>query len=182
MQRDYTRNSPPSQSADASSLDTLLTEGINPRTASLDAVDVEEALRLLNDEDALVPAAVRAEIPAIARAVRMAEASIRAGGRLIYAGAGTSGRLGWLDAAEIPPTFGMEPGVVIGVIAGGDRALRDSVEGAEDAPEAGAAAVAALDVSDRDTVIGRVIKLDLADLRILLLVLGLGRKVDVDTP
>jgi len=131
----------------------LLTEGSTPHRQP-GCVEVEDALRLLNDEDALVPAAVRSEIPSIARAVRFAEASLRAGGRLIYAGAGTSGRLGCLDAAEIPPTFGMEPGVVIGVIAGGDRALQESMEGAEDAPEAGAAAVAALEVSDRDTVIG----------------------------
>ena len=154
MQRDYTRNAPTSQSVDTSSLDTLVTEGINPLTRDLDAVDLESALRLMNDEDALVPAAVRVEIPAIARAVLLAEASLRAGGRLIYVGAGTSGRLGCLDAAEIPPTFGMEPGFVIGVIAGGDAALRSSVEGAEDVPEAGAAAVQALGVSERDTVIG----------------------------
>lgn len=154
MQRDYTRNGPASQSGDAPSLDTLLTEGINPRTDRLDALDIESALRLLNDEDALVPAAVRDQIPAIAGAVRFAEASLRAGGRLIYVGAGTSGRLGCLDAAEIPPTFGLVPGVVVGIIAGGDRALRHSVEGAEDAPEGGAAAVAALKVSERDTVIG----------------------------
>lgn len=154
LQRDYTRNEVSSQSAGASSLDTLATEGVNPRTSELDALDVESALRLMNDEDALVPAAVRAEIPAIARAVELAEASLRAGGRLIYVGAGTSGRLGCLDAAEIPPTFGMEPGFVIGLIAGGDTALRSSVEGAEDAPEAGIAAVAALAVSERDTVIG----------------------------
>jgi N-acetylmuramic acid 6-phosphate etherase len=154
LQRDYTRNAPSSQSAGTSSLDTLATEGINPRTRDLDGLDVESALCLMNDEDALVPAAVRAEIPAIARAVVLAEASLRAGGRLIYVGAGTSGRLGCLDAAEIPPTFGMEPGVIIGVIAGGDRALRSSVEGAEDAPEAGGAALAELEVSERDTVIG----------------------------
>ena len=142
LQRDYTRNAPASQSVDTSSLDTLVTEGINPRTRDLDAVDLETALRLMNDEDALVAAAVRVVIPAIARAVLLAEASLRAGG------------LGCLAAAEIPPTFGMEPGFVIGVIAGGDAALRSPVEGAEDAPEAGAAAVQALGVSERDTVIG----------------------------
>src|SRR5207245_4008597 len=93
-------------------------------------------------------------VPQIAQGVAFAEASLRAGGRLIYVGAGTSGRLGCLDAAEIPPTFGMEPGFVVGVIAGGDRALRQSVEGAEDAPEDGASALAELDVSQRDTVCG----------------------------
>ncbi len=154
MQRDYTRNASSPQSAGAPSLDQLITEGVNPRTADIDAVDVETALRLMNDEDASVPAAVRAEIPAIVRTVAFAEASLRAGGRLIYLGAGTSGRLGCLDATEIPPTFGMAPGHVIGVIAGGDTALRHSVEDAEDAPEAGTAAIAALGVTERDTVIG----------------------------
>lgn len=154
MQRDYTRNALPTQSADVSSLDSLVTEEVNPRTADLDRLDVESALLRLNEEDALVPAAVRNEIPAIARAVRLAEASLRAGGRLIYVGAGTSGRLGCLDASEIPPTFGMEPGVVVGIIAGGDRALRDSAEGAEDSPKEGAAALAGLDVSECDTVCG----------------------------
>jgi N-acetylmuramic acid 6-phosphate etherase len=152
LQRDYTRIAPPTQSVEDSSLDLLVTEGVNPRTADLDRLDLESALRKLNDEDALVPAAVRNEIPGIAHAVRLAEASLRANGRLIYVGAGTSGRLGCLDASEVPPTFGMEPGVVVGVIAGGDRALRDSVEGAEDSPEEGAAALAELDVSARDTV------------------------------
>jgi N-acetylmuramic acid 6-phosphate etherase len=154
LQRDYTRNAAPAQSVEISSLDTLVTEGVNPRTGDLDLLDVEQALLRMNDEDALVPAAVRSEIPEIARAVRLAEASLRAGGRLFYVGAGTSGRLGCLDAAEIPPTFGMEPGVVVGVIAGGDQALRDSVEGAEDSPEAGAAALAERAVSERDTVCG----------------------------
>jgi N-acetylmuramic acid 6-phosphate etherase len=145
---------PLTQSVETPSLDALVTEGVNPRTTDLDRLDVESALLRLNDEDALVPAAVRDEIPAIARAVRLAEASLRAGGRLIYVGAGTSGRLGCLDASEIPPTFGMEPGIVVGVIAGGDGALRNSVEGAEDSPAEGAAALAQLDVSECDTVCG----------------------------
>jgi N-acetylmuramic acid 6-phosphate etherase len=154
LQRDYTRNASSTQSADATALDALATEGVNPRTADLDRLDVESALFRINDEDALVAPAVRNEVPAIARAVRLAEASVRAGGRLIYVGAGTSGRLGCLDAAEIPPTFGMEPGVVVGVLAGGDTALREPVEGAEDSPEGGAAAVAALNVSECDTICG----------------------------
>jgi N-acetylmuramic acid 6-phosphate etherase len=154
LQRDYTRNSASSQSSEASSLDGLATEGVNPRSAALDTLEIESALCLMNEEDALVPAAVRAEIPRIAQAVRLVETSLRAGGRLVYVGAGTSGRLGSLDASEIPPTFGLDPGIVIGIIAGGDRALRDSVEGAEDDPDAGAAAIAALSVADRDTVFG----------------------------
>jgi N-acetylmuramic acid 6-phosphate etherase len=152
--RNYTTDGSEMQAGEAASLDLLLTEGVNPRTADLDRLDVESALGRVNDEDSLVAAAVRAEIPEIARAIAFAEASLRAGGRLIYVGAGTSGRLGCLDAAEIPPTFGMEPGRVIGVIAGGDRALRESVEGAEDAPEAGAATMAELGVGERDTVCG----------------------------
>jgi len=136
------------------SLDSLTTEQSNPATDGLDRLPLEEALRRMNDEDARVPAAVRAEIPRIAAVIERAVAAIRQGGRLIYVGAGTSGRLGCLDAAEIVPTFGMPPGVVIGVIAGGERALRESVEGAEDDPETGAGAIAALGVSTRDVVGG----------------------------
>jgi N-acetylmuramic acid 6-phosphate etherase len=136
------------------SLDQLTTEQANPDTADLDILPVEEALRRLNDEDQKVALAVREEIPQIARAVELLERAMRAGGRLLYFGAGTSGRLGCLDASEIPPTFSMEPDRVIGVIAGGDRALRWSVEGAEDEPETGAAKVAELDVDARDVVCG----------------------------
>lgn len=135
-------------------LDQLTTEQLNPRTADIDLIPIEDALYLLNDEDLQVPLAVRAEIPHVARAVELAEAAMRAGGRLIYVGAGTSGRLGCLDASEIPPTYGMEFGRVEAVIAGGERALRRSVEGAEDHPEDGAAALAELRVSERDVVCG----------------------------
>jgi N-acetylmuramic acid 6-phosphate etherase len=136
------------------SLDQLTTEQLNPHTADIDLLPIEEALRLLNDEDAQVPVAVREEIPNIARAVELAEAAMRARGRLIYVGAGTSGRLGCLDASEIPPTYGMEFGRVEAVIAGGDSALRRSIEGAEDHPEQGAAAMAELGVTERDVVCG----------------------------
>jgi N-acetylmuramic acid 6-phosphate etherase len=135
-------------------LDQLTTEQANPRTSDLDILPIEEALRLLNDEDQDVPRAVREEIPQIARAVELVERAMRAGGRLIYVGAGTSGRLGCLDASEIPPTFGMPPGRVIGVIAGGETALVNSVEGAEDSPEQGAEAMAALGVGPADVVCG----------------------------
>lgn len=135
-------------------LDGLTTEGVNPGSAGIDALETEAALRVMNDADARVPAAVRAEIPRIARVVEWAVASLRAGGRLIWVGAGTSGRLGCLDAAEIPPTFGMPSDRVVGVIAGGEVALRRAVEGAEDRAEEGAAAIAALEVGPDDTVVG----------------------------
>jgi N-acetylmuramic acid 6-phosphate etherase len=135
-------------------LDGLTTEQANPHTAELDLLPLEEALRRLNDEDQRVAHAVRAEIPQIARAVERVEAALRAGGRLVYVGAGTSGRLGCLDASEIPPTYGMPFDRVIGVIAGGDAALRRSIEGAEDSPSAGAAAMAELRIGPDDVVCG----------------------------
>jgi N-acetylmuramic acid 6-phosphate etherase len=136
------------------SLDDLTTEGVNTASAAIDGLPLEEALAVMNAEDAGVAAAVREEIPNIARVVEMAVASLGSGGRLIYAGAGTSGRLGCLDAAEIPPTFSMPPDRVVGLIAGGEPALRRAVEGAEDRPELGAADIAALGVDARDTLIG----------------------------
>ncbi len=135
-------------------LGELVTEQVNTHTADLDLLPVAEALERLNDEDQSVPAAVRAVIPSIARAVELIEHSLRLGGRLIYVGAGTSGRLGCLDASEIPPTFGMPADRVMAIIAGGDRALRTSIEGAEDDPRQGAAAIAAVQVSEGDTVCG----------------------------
>jgi N-acetylmuramic acid 6-phosphate etherase len=136
------------------SLDLLTTEAINPATTGIDAAGIVEALTLMNDEDQRVAAAVRAEIPRIAEVVAFTVASLRGGGRLIYVGAGTSGRLGCLDASEIPPTFGLPPGLVVGVIAGGDPALRRSVEGAEDYPERGAAAMIEIEIGSMDTVLG----------------------------
>jgi N-acetylmuramic acid 6-phosphate etherase len=127
---------------------------VNAASAAIDTLSIEEALAVMNDEDARAPAAVRAEIPGIARVVEMAVASLAMGGRLIYAGAGTSGRLGCLDAAEIPPTFSMPRDRVIGLIAGGEVALRRAVEGAEDRPELGASDIAALGVDGRDTLLG----------------------------
>ena len=141
---------------DPRTLDTeaLITEAINPALADIDALDTETRLRLINAEDATVAAAVEREIPQIARAVQRATASLRAGGRLIYVGAGTSGRLGVLDAAECPPTFGVSPQMVQGLIAGGEGAMFRAVEGAEDDPDLGAAAIIEADVSERDTVVG----------------------------
>ena len=136
------------------SLDDLTTEQANPHTSDLDILPLDEALRRLNDEDQRVPEAVREEIPQIARAVELVEKALRAGGRLIYVGAGTSGRLGCLDASEIPPTYGLDPDRVIGIIAGGDTALRKSIEGAEDSLADGAAVISGLGVDERDVVCG----------------------------
>jgi N-acetylmuramic acid 6-phosphate etherase len=113
------------------------TERRNPKAAGLERMSSSEIVGLMNDEDATVPAAVRAALPDIARAAEAIAAAFSSGGRLRYVGAGTSGRLGVLDASEAPPTFGVDPDLVHGVIAGGDAALRTSVEGAEDDPLAG---------------------------------------------
>lgn len=113
------------------------TEQRNPRARNLGAMTAAEIVALMNDEDATVADAVRAALPDIARAVEAIAAAFSRGGRLRYVGAGTSGRLGVLDASEAPPTFGVDPDLVRGVIAGGDAALRRSIEGAEDDPLAG---------------------------------------------
>ena len=135
-------------------LDTLVTESINPSTVQIDALDTLALVRTINDQDALVAQAVRAELPAIAQAVDGITARLRRGGRLIYVGAGTSGRLGVLDASECPPTFGVSSDLVRAVIAGGDRALREAVEGAEDDPAAGAQAMVDERVDEADAVVG----------------------------
>ena len=108
------------------------TESRNPRAAGLAAFTTREILELMNDEDATVPGAVRRAIPAIEKAVAAIVDALAHGGHVLYVGAGTSGRLGVLDASEAPPTFGVEPDVFQGIIAGGDAALRYAVEGAED--------------------------------------------------
>jgi N-acetylmuramic acid 6-phosphate etherase len=110
------------------------TESRNPKAQKLGAMSTRQILELINEEDATVSAAVRRAIPSIERAVDLIVASLSKGGRLRYIGAGTSGRLGVLDASEMPPTFGVDPELVTGIIAGGDHALRMSIEGAEDQP------------------------------------------------
>jgi len=110
------------------------TESRNPRARNLSKMSTRQILELINDEDAKVPAGVRTAIPQIERAVDLIVAALSGGHHLLYIGAGTSGRLGVLDASEMPPTFGVEPELVTGIIAGGDHALRMSIEGAEDAP------------------------------------------------
>src|SRR5205807_10546455 len=113
-----------------------------------------EIVDLINAEDAMVPAAVRAVRAEIARAIDLVVEALRQGGRLVYVGAGTSGRLGVLDASECPPTFGTPPETVVGVIAGGPKALVRSIEGAEDDVNAGAAAIDTAAVTPRDVVVG----------------------------
>lgn len=115
----------------------LSTEQVNQMSLNLDAMTPLQAAMLMNDIDSQASMAVKAALPQIAKAVEVISSRLRAGGRLFYAGAGTSGRLGVLDASECPPTFGVEPGLVVGVIAGGDTALRFSIEGAEDSPGLG---------------------------------------------
>ena len=119
-------------------LGTLLTETRNPRSADIDVLPTEQMLRVINDEDATVAAAVAATIPAVARAVDAIAERVRQGGRLYYIGAGTSGRLAVLDASECPPTYSVPREMVQGIIAGGDPALRVSAESAEDSREQGA--------------------------------------------
>jgi N-acetylmuramic acid 6-phosphate etherase len=135
-------------------LPRLLSEQRNPASFFLDQLDVEAILTLINDEDHKVAPAVRQEIPAIAQAVRWAVRGLSRGGRLIYVGAGTSGRLGIMDAAECPPTFGTPPEWVIGVIAGGPQAVFHPVEGAEDDMEAGREEMRRLNVGANDVVVG----------------------------
>jgi N-acetylmuramic acid 6-phosphate etherase len=134
--------------------DHLLTEACNPRSETIDTLGPLEIVRLMNAEDAAVVAAVGAVGEAVARAIEWAADRFRHGGRLIYVGAGTSGRLGVLDASECPPTFSTPPSMVVGLIAGGPAALTSSIEAAEDDPDQGAADLAALDVDGRDLVVG----------------------------
>ena len=131
-----------------------MTERRNPRTASIDLASPLEIVDVINAEDHLVPAAVATQREQIAVAVELAEKSFRAGGRLFYVGAGTSGRLGVLDASEIPPTFGADPELVQGIIAGGMPALTRAQEGAEDIVENGAKEIDARAVGPNDFVIG----------------------------
>ena len=134
--------------------DARLTERRNPRTQGIDVASPRDIVDLINAEDASVPGAVAAEREALARVIELAEAAFRAGGRLLYVGAGTSGRLGVLDAAECPPTFGTPPDMVVGIIAGGAPALVKSVEGAEDDVNAGLSAVNERRVGPKDLVVG----------------------------
>lgn len=135
-------------------LDNLLTEARNLQTMELDSMTPLEIVTAMNREDARVPESIRPQLPNIAQCVAWATEAIRSGGRLIYMGAGTSGRLGVLDAVECPPTFGVSPDVVIGLIAGGERAFVKAVEGAEDSRELGKADLEAIGLTPKDLVVG----------------------------
>jgi N-acetylmuramic acid 6-phosphate etherase len=135
-------------------VDPRLTERRNPRTAAIDTASALEIVEMMNVEDRTVPDAVWAAREHIARAIELVVAAFRAGGRLVYVGAGTSGRLGVLDASECPPTFGTPQDLVIGVIAGGQAALTRSQEGVEDDTDAGARTVDGVGVSERDVLLG----------------------------
>lgn len=132
----------------------LSTEQSDPRYSQIDRLPTEEIAQLMNQADTTVPAAVAAAVADISAAIDAIAARMGKGGRLLYVGAGTSGRLAVLDASECPPTFGTDPSLVVGIIAGGPDALTRSVEGAEDDAAAGAAAIADLKVGELDSVVG----------------------------
>ncbi|MFF2011839.1 N-acetylmuramic acid 6-phosphate etherase [Streptomyces sp. NPDC058195] len=135
-------------------LATLTTEAFRPELAEIDRLGTLDIARIMNGEDQSVPAAVGARLPEIAAAIDGTAARMARGGRLIYAGAGTAGRLGVLDASECPPTFNTDPSEVIGLIAGGPGAMVKAVEGAEDSKELAAADLEALHLTADDTVVG----------------------------
>lgn len=135
-------------------LETLTTEAFRPELAEIDRLPTLEIARLMNGEDATVPAAVAARLPQIAAAIDAIAERMACGGRLLYAGAGTAGRLGVLDASECPPTFDTDPSQVVGLIAGGPEAMVTAVEGAEDSRESAAQDLDALELTERDTVVG----------------------------
>ena len=132
----------------------LVTEQVNPESLNLDTMSTLDAAKLMNAMDAQVALAVEKALPQVAQAVDVIAERFRRGGRLLYCGAGTSGRLGVLDASECPPTFGVAPEMVVGVMAGGDRAIRFPIEGAEDKPELGAQDMDDHDVGPDDVVVG----------------------------
>ena len=135
-------------------LSTLTTEAAAPERGDLDVLSTEELVRSMNAEDRRVPEAVAARATEIAAAVDGIVDRFRRGGRLIYIGAGTAGRIGVLDASECPPTFGTDPSMVVGLIAGGETAIRSAVEDAEDDDEAAEASLRGLNLSPDDTVVG----------------------------
>ena len=135
-------------------LGSLVSESRNPQTLDLDALSTLDLVNRFNQQDTLVAQAVKETLPEVAKAVDAAAAALKAGGRIIYMGAGTSGRLGVLDASECPPTFGVPHGLVIGLIAGGPGALLKAVEGAEDSQQLGEDDLKALNLTAQDLVVG----------------------------
>ncbi|MGY6212952.1 N-acetylmuramic acid 6-phosphate etherase [Cytobacillus firmus] len=132
----------------------LNTEQRNPKTMEIDLMTTEEIITIINQEDTIVPNAIAREIPHIVKVVDEITESFKKGGRLIYVGAGTSGRLGIIDASECPPTYGTNPEMVVGIIAGGKEAMTEAVEGAEDDSEQGRQDVADIQLSDKDVLVG----------------------------
>ncbi|SKC36857.1 N-acetylmuramic acid 6-phosphate etherase [Maledivibacter halophilus] len=135
-------------------LDQLVTESINENTKNIDQLDTINIVKAINNEDKKVALAVEKELPNISKAVDIISNKLREGGRLIYIGAGTSGRLGILDASECPPTFGVDPNMVIGLIAGGDKAIRSAVEGAEDSKEKAIDQLKNIKFNSKDILVG----------------------------
>ena len=135
-------------------LSTLSTEQRNPNSMNVDSLSALEIVQLMNEEDKQVPLAIEKCLPQIAQAVECIVAAFQQGGRLVYIGAGTSGRLGVLDASECPPTFGVSPEMVKGIIAGGERALRHPIEGAEDSKEQAVVDLQTIQFSSKDVLVG----------------------------
>ena len=135
-------------------LSTLITEQRNPNSMHVDSLSALEIVQLMNDEDKQVPLAIEKCLPQIAQAVERIVAAFQQGGRLVYIGAGTSGRLGVLDASECPPTFGVSPEMVKGIIAGGERALRHPIEGAEDSKTQAVVDLQTIQFSSKDVLVG----------------------------
>ena len=135
-------------------LSKMTTETRNPKTLELDAMSTTDILHVMNEEDRLLAEAIAKELGPIEKAVETIAASFEKGGRLIYVGAGTSGRLGLLDAVECPPTFGTVPEQVVGLLAGGHKAFVKAVEGAEDSKELGRGDLEVIKLTDKDTVVG----------------------------
>ena len=135
-------------------LSTLITEQRNPNSMHVDSLSALEIVQLMNEEDKQVPLAIEKCLPQIAQAVECIVAAFQQGGRLVYIGAGTSGRLGVLDASECPPTFGVSPEMVKGIIAGGERALRHPIEGAEDSKAQAVVDLQTIHFSSKDVLVG----------------------------
>ena len=135
-------------------LSTLITEQRNPNSMHVDSLSALDIVQLMNEEDKQVPLAIEKCLPQIAQAVECIVAAFQQGGRLVYIGAGTSGRLGVLDASECPPTFGVSPEMVKGIIAGGERALRHPIEGAEDSKEQAVIDLQTIQFSSKDVLVG----------------------------
>lgn len=135
-------------------LSSLQTEQRNPRSMHIDRMDTIDMVRVINQEDHLVAQAVEKELPHIAEAVDVITEKLKNGGRLIYCGAGTSGRLGVLDASECPPTYGVDPGMVVGLIAGGPKAVTQAAEGAEDKAELGVEDLKHISFTEKDVLVG----------------------------